>query len=314
MRRRPPYFGRQAVAEITKRFNGGGEQQRLAQRHHLRPEALLPGLRQEGLRVRRDHYAGDDLDALLLEGGDLRREIVVHVLEAARIEQRETFLRQRSRESPFLVAPGVAVTVVREQAADFLVGRHRLPAREEIGNHVLESPEEVIGPVEPRGRIAFAAEEPRLPRRHGGNAGISFSSQASDTGLVVSGVDDTSIRSTLSFSMRSFATSPARFGLDWLSFWMICTATFLPPRSTPPANNLFICSMMNLSASPNGASGPVCGDTKPSLMVFACANTADGMPSAAAPATAPPACISARRRWNRLLCMTAPPLVMLVMV
>src|SRR5882672_8258611 len=171
MRRRPPYFGRQAVAEITKRFNGGGEQQRLAQRHHLRPEALLPGLRQEGLRVRRDHYAGDDLDALLLEGGDLRREIVVHVLEAARIEQRETFLRQRSRESPFLVAPGVAVTVVREQAADFLVGRHRLPAREEIGNHVLESPEEVIGPVEPRGRIAFAAEEPRLPRRHGGNAG-----------------------------------------------------------------------------------------------------------------------------------------------
>ena len=48
--------------------------------------------------------------------------------------------------------------------------------------------------------------------------GISLSSQASETGFAVSGVDETSIRSTFSFRIRSFATSPARFGLDWLSF------------------------------------------------------------------------------------------------
>ena len=140
------------------------------------------------------------------------------------------------------------------------------------------------------------------PKNHGCQGttvemhGISFSSQASDTGFAVSGVDDTSIRLTLSLRMRSFATSPARFGFDWLSFWMILTGTFLPPISMPPANSLFICSIVNLSASPNGASGPVCGDTKPILISFACASTSEGMPSAAAPARAPPVAIRVRRR------------------
>ena len=50
--------------------------------------------------------------------------------------------------------------------------------------------------------------------------GTSFSSLASQTGLAVSGVEETRTRSTLSFRIRSPATSPARLGLDWLS---LCT-------------------------------------------------------------------------------------------
>jgi hypothetical protein len=38
-----------------------------------------------------------------------------------------------------------------------------------------------------------------------------------DTGLVVSGVDATSIRSILLETISSRATSAARLGLDWLS-------------------------------------------------------------------------------------------------
>src|SRR5258706_15711535 len=66
--------------------------------------------------------------------------------------------------------------------------------------------------------------------------------------------------------------------------------------------------MTKLSASPKGASGPVCGETKPILMPLACANACIGRPSTAAPASVPPAWISARRRRNCLLCMTSPPL------
>jgi len=54
--------------------------------------------------------------------------------------------------------------------------------------------------------------------------GIPAASQASATGLVVSGVEETSITATLSRPMRSRATSPARRGLDWLSRTRISTA------------------------------------------------------------------------------------------
>ena len=91
--------------------------------------------------------------------------------------------------------------------------------------------------------------------------GTSFSSQASLTGLAVSGVPAVSISATLSFRIRSFATSPARFGLLWLSFSMIWTSCFLPPIVRPSLNAAFIWSITHLSASPNGASGPVCGET-----------------------------------------------------
>ena len=80
-------------------------------------------------------------------------------------------------------------------------------------------------------------------------------SQVVDTGLVVSGVDATSIRLTLSLTISSLATSAARLGLDWLSFTTTCTcspAAFAALRKP---------SMMNLSASAKAASGPLCGLT-----------------------------------------------------
>src|SRR5580698_4058197 len=45
-----------------------------------------------------------------------------------------------------------------------------------------------------------------------------------ETGLVVSGVEATSIRLTSSLTIRSLATSAARLGLDWLSLTMISTS------------------------------------------------------------------------------------------
>jgi hypothetical protein len=91
--------------------------------------------------------------------------------------------------------------------------------------------------------------------------GTSFSSHASLTGLAVSGVPAVRIRATLSLRIRSLATSPARLGLDWLSLSSTCTSYFLPPTMTPFFSAAFICSMTHLSASPKGASGPVCGET-----------------------------------------------------
>ena len=111
------------------------------------------------------------------------------------------------------------------------------------------------------------AGSPFLPKNHGCHGttlemhGTSLSSQASLTGLAVSGVPAVSISATLSFRIRSFATSPARFGFDWLSLSKICTSYFLPPIVRPLLNAAFIWSMTHLSASPKGASGPVCGDT-----------------------------------------------------
>ena len=54
--------------------------------------------------------------------------------------------------------------------------------------------------------------------------GTSSISHCVETGLVVSGVEATSIRSISSSTISSLATSAARFGLDWLSFTMISTA------------------------------------------------------------------------------------------
>ncbi len=101
------------------------------------------------------------------------------------------------------------------------------------------------------------------PKNHGCHGttvemqGISLSSQASLTGFAVSGVPAVSTSATLSFRIRSLATSPARFGLLWLSLSTICTATFLPPRVRLPSKFARSCSITHLSASPNGASGPV---------------------------------------------------------
>jgi hypothetical protein len=53
--------------------------------------------------------------------------------------------------------------------------------------------------------------------------GTSSISHCVETGLVVSGVEATVIRSILSLTISSLATSAARLGLDWLSRTMIST-------------------------------------------------------------------------------------------
>jgi hypothetical protein len=53
--------------------------------------------------------------------------------------------------------------------------------------------------------------------------GTPLASHWSATGLVVSGVEATSIRSTLSALIRSPATVAARLGSDWLSLVTIST-------------------------------------------------------------------------------------------
>ena len=52
--------------------------------------------------------------------------------------------------------------------------------------------------------------------------GTSFTSHTVDTGLVVSGVEATSMMSTPPL-INSLATSAARLGLDWLSFTLTST-------------------------------------------------------------------------------------------
>ena len=79
-----------------------------------------PAWRPEGGEVRRDHHAGDDLGIRRLEGGDLRREIVGQRLVAAGIGEREAGVGQRLGEAELRVAPGIAVGIVGEQAADLL--------------------------------------------------------------------------------------------------------------------------------------------------------------------------------------------------
>src|SRR4051812_28424089 len=99
MVRRPPDLAAEAIAARAERFDDGGEEQRLADGDDLRLETLLRTLRPEGREVGRDHVAGDDLRAGLLEGGDLRGEIIGERLVAARIDELEAGLLQRWREA-----------------------------------------------------------------------------------------------------------------------------------------------------------------------------------------------------------------------
>ena len=85
-----------------------------------------------------------------------------------------------------------------------------------------------------RRRIGLPADEPGLPRRHRRDAGHFLDLALRRTGLVVSGVEATSIRSTLSWTIRSLATSAARFGLDWLSLTMTSIGRVALPILMPP--------------------------------------------------------------------------------
>ena len=91
--------------------------------------------------------------------------------------------------------------------------------------------------------------------------GVSSTSHWVATGLVVSGVEATSIRSILSLTISSRATSAARLGLDWLSLTMTSTEAVPLPIFSPPRMVARKFEMTKLSASANAASGPVCGLT-----------------------------------------------------
>ena len=91
--------------------------------------------------------------------------------------------------------------------------------------------------------------------------GTSSISHWVETGLVVSGVEPTNMRSILSWTMRSFATWAARLGLDWLSLTTTSTGTVALPILMLPLVASLKLLMMKLSASANAASGPVCGLT-----------------------------------------------------
>jgi hypothetical protein len=91
--------------------------------------------------------------------------------------------------------------------------------------------------------------------------GIAASSQASATGLVVSGVEETSISVTWSRAIRSLASSPARVGLDWLSRTRISTGWARPPISRPLRKAALTPSTTKLSASPKPNRGPLWGET-----------------------------------------------------
>ena len=83
-----------------------------------------------------------------LEGVDLRGEIVRQVLVAAGVGQLVAELREHRREADGSVAPGVAVAVVGEEAADLLVGFDLPPHVGVDGDDVLEAPEEMVGVFE----------------------------------------------------------------------------------------------------------------------------------------------------------------------
>ena len=68
--------------------------------------------------------------------------------------------------------------------------------------------------------------------------GTSLTSAWSDTGLVVSGVPDVTMRSTLSERISSEATSAARLPFDWLSLEMICDLVGPAAALQAPAENI----------------------------------------------------------------------------
>ena len=159
------------MSGVAQRLDRDREEQRLAHRRRLGPEALLRRLGPECGEVRRQHDAGDDLGTVILELGDLGREIVRQVLVTARIDQGIAGGGEGLGEAQLGIAPRVAVAVVGVEPADHLVGLDLAPEVEEDRDDVLQPPEIVVGPLEALRRIAAATEEVGLPRAKRGDAG-----------------------------------------------------------------------------------------------------------------------------------------------
>ena len=85
------------------------------------------------------------------------------------------------------------------------------------------------------------APRPKYQASHGITVerhGTPAASQASATGLMVSGVETASIRSTLSLLISDFASWLARDGSDWVSLSRMVTSYVFPPMGKPLARAL----------------------------------------------------------------------------
>src|ERR1041385_9094076 len=86
--------------------------------------------------------------------------------------------------------------------------------------------------------------------------GVLLPSHIAPTGLVVSGVWPTTIRSILARLISPCAASPAFVGLDWLSTRLIVNFAFLPSPTIPLASSALVTrSTMNASAAAIGGNG-----------------------------------------------------------
>src|SRR5450756_1886673 len=148
--------------------------------------------------------------------------------------------------------------------------------------------------------------------------GTPRASAWSATGLTVSGVEATIITSTPSLVMRSPATVAARFESDCESFMMNSIECVCPsPHLRPSLTEVFQCSTQKPSVSPNPASGPVSGETNPTLIVrpppllppeLLLPQAASTLPPPATPSAAPatPATLRKSRRVTGVLPIPAP--------
>ncbi len=172
VRRRPPDLGGQPRAAIAQCLDRRREQERLGDRGGLELlcQALLRGLRPEGREIRRRGHAGQDVHPALLELGDLGSEIARARLEQRRLVIAEPAAFDRRPETVLGIAGHDTVGVVDHQAADFFVGAKRVPHVHEHADHVVDAPEEVVGPSEACIRGRAAPEIDDLPGRVGGNA------------------------------------------------------------------------------------------------------------------------------------------------
>src|SRR3954451_631138 len=142
MMRRPPDFARQPATARPERFNNGGKQKGLSDSDDLRPETLLRRLRPKGGEVGWNHVAGNDFAIRCFERGDLGREVVVHHLITAGIDQLVPRLGKCRGQSELRVTPRIAVSIVREEATNYLITRRRIPQCQERANDVFKTPEE----------------------------------------------------------------------------------------------------------------------------------------------------------------------------
>src|SRR2546422_5546182 len=92
MVRRPPHLGGEPLADGAEGLDRAWKEQRLADGHRLRPEALLARLGPKGREVGRNQHARHDLDLGVLERRDLRGEIVE---ERLRSEEHTSELQSR---------------------------------------------------------------------------------------------------------------------------------------------------------------------------------------------------------------------------